>query len=453
MAKTAIQIITSALAKQYNLSLADATAFVDTIFAIVSSELKSGKQVKIKGLGTFKVQSVKPRESVNVNTGERVLIEGHDKISFTPDAAMKELVNKPFSQFETVVINDGVSTEELERIPTDESTDENKTEPDESFVAENAVVVQKPSAELVEITKKEVIEPVSEKIEATSEVVEKPAMKAVDSSVAEAETENDAEQAESPLVENEAKTVVIKEEALEQPITPSSLQNETKKEVQEVVVEEKDNVIPNVSSQSIQAVEADVEQEVGQAKNDSPKIDAPSNLSEAVNNPGNEDGDIESSENGMLKMVALIAVVVIVFLGIFLWMRFGGTKSPKELPVATQQAGSSEDKPEFGSRTVSADTAKVLSKPTKSQEVRKEEDADTYAAMNTDARIRYGAYNIIGVDRVVVLKKGETMEKYSRKTLGADMVGYFQVLNGRKTMQAGDTMKVPKVELRPEYRK
>lgn len=453
MAKTAIQIITSALAKQYNLSLADATAFVDTIFAIVSSELKSGKQVKIKGLGTFKVQSVKPRESVNVNTGERVLIEGHDKISFTPDAAMKELVNKPFSQFETVVINDGVSTEELERIPTDESTDENKTESDEGFVAENAVVVQKPSAELVEITKKEVIEPVSEKIEATSEVVEKPAMKAVDSSVAEAETENDAEQAESPLVENEAKTVVIKEEALEQPITPSSLQNETKKEVQEVVVEEKDNVIPNVSSQSIQAVEADVEQEAGQAKNDSPKIDAPSNLSEAVNNPGNEDGDIESSENGMLKMVALIAVVVIVFLGIFLWMWFGGTKSPKELPVATQQAGSSEDKPEFGSRTVSADTAKVLSKPTKSQEVRKEEDADTYAAMNTDARIRYGAYNIIGVDRVVVLKKGETMEKYSRKTLGADMVGYFQVLNGRKTMQAGDTMKVPKVELRPEYRK
>ena len=73
--------------------------------------------------------------------------------------------------------------------------------------------------------------------------------------------------------------------------------------------------------------------------------------------------------------------------------------------------------------------------------------------MNNDARIRYGAYNIIGIDRIVVLKKGETMEKYSRKTLGADMVGYFQVLNQRKTMQAGDTMKVPKVELRPEHRK
>ena len=126
MAKTAIQQIISALAKQYNLSAAEASAFVDAFFEIVSSELKNGNQVKIKGLGTFKVQAVKPRESVNVNTGERVLIEGHDKISFTPDTVMKELVNKPFSQFETVVINDGVDTEELERVPAEEDIDEVK---------------------------------------------------------------------------------------------------------------------------------------------------------------------------------------------------------------------------------------------------------------------------------------------------------------------------------------
>ncbi len=73
--------------------------------------------------------------------------------------------------------------------------------------------------------------------------------------------------------------------------------------------------------------------------------------------------------------------------------------------------------------------------------------------MNNDARIRYGAYNIIGVDRVIVLRKGQTMASISRKTLGADMIGYFQVLNGCNSMEAGDTLKVPKVELRPEYRK
>ncbi len=98
MGKTGIQMITGALAKQYKLSASDASVFVDSVFAIISSELKDGRPVKVKGLGTFKIQSVKPRESVNVNTGERVLITGHDKMTGPPAAAMKELVNKPFSQ-------------------------------------------------------------------------------------------------------------------------------------------------------------------------------------------------------------------------------------------------------------------------------------------------------------------------------------------------------------------
>ena len=123
MAKGSIQSLAIAIAKKYKLSNVDATKFVEAIFDIVTEELKNNGQVKIKGLGTFKVQSVKPRESVNVNTGERVLIEGHDKISFTPDATMKELVNKPFSQFETVVLNDGVDFEE-EKTPIDDTSDE-----------------------------------------------------------------------------------------------------------------------------------------------------------------------------------------------------------------------------------------------------------------------------------------------------------------------------------------
>ena len=84
--------------------------------------------MKVKGLGTFKVQAVKPRESVNVNTGERVLIEGHDKVSFTPDTTMKELVNKPFALFETVVLNDGVDFADLERKPDDEEKKEKAEE-------------------------------------------------------------------------------------------------------------------------------------------------------------------------------------------------------------------------------------------------------------------------------------------------------------------------------------
>ena len=99
--------------------------------------------------------------------------------------------------------------------------------------------------------------------------------------------------------------------------------------------------------------------------------------------------------------------------------------------------------------------AKVIQKDNKRDTTiikKVEKRDDSYAEMNNDARIRYGAYNIVGVERVIVLRKGQTMASISRKTLGADMIGYFQVLNGRNSMEAGDTLKIPRVELRPEYR-
>jgi nucleoid DNA-binding protein len=94
--------------------LKDAETFVAMLFDVVNDGLMKDKLVKVKGLGTFKVASVKDRESVNVNTGERVLIEGHDKITFTPDAALRDFVNKPFAQFETVIVKDGVDFSDLD---------------------------------------------------------------------------------------------------------------------------------------------------------------------------------------------------------------------------------------------------------------------------------------------------------------------------------------------------
>ena len=98
----------------------------------------------------------------------------------------------------------------------------------------------------------------------------------------------------------------------------------------------------------------------------------------------------------------------------------------------------------------SVDSAKTDTTLRKTESVA--ESTDTYAAMNADPRIRYGAYNIVGVERTVVLKKGETLESLSKHTLGADMIGYFQVLNNATSLSAGDNVKIPKVELRPEYR-
>ena len=455
MAKSAIQLITSALAKQHNLSADDAAAFVDAFFDIISSELKNGNQVKIKGLGTFKVQAVKPRESVNVNTGERVLIEGHDKISFTPDTVMKELVNKPFSQFETVVINDGVDTEELERIPAEDSSDEVKSDLDDNATTKNTseekLLVEEERTE-VEDTKEETNNSSSVK------------------GGAEIEAEDNLNEKNLPIDIIEEPTTEENEAIFDSEEKPSNLE-EKKEEKQEVakdvdskvdsIVDSKVDAIvePKVEEETIEVEVKSVqsvpniaeEQEESSNENNIDKKELP-NSSESTHILEDEDTDIESSENGILKKVALVAFIVIICLGIFLWARMSSTNSKKKTKEVAEQVNTSEDHSSLGTQTVSADTTSVT-KVHKTPEKKETAKVDSFMPLNSDPRIRYGAYNIIGIDRIVVLKKGETMEKYSRKTLGADMVGYFQVLNGRKTMQAGDTMKVPKVELRPEYRK
>lgn len=455
MAKSAIQLITSALAKQHNLSADDAAAFVDAFFDIISSELKNGNQVKIKGLGTFKVQAVKPRESVNVNTGERVLIEGHDKISFTPDTVMKELVNKPFSQFETVVINDGVDTEELERIPAEDSSDEVKSELVDDATTKNTseekLLVEEERTE-VEDTKDETNNISSVKGGAEIEAEDSLNEKNLPIDVIEESTteENEA------IFDSEEKTSNLEEKKEEK--------QEVSKEVDskvDSIVESKDDAIiePKVEEETIEVEVKSVqsvpntseEREESSNENNIDKKEL-SNSSEPIHIPEDEDTYVESSENGILKKVALVAFIVIICLGIFLWARMSSTNSKKKTKEVAEQVNTSEDHSSLGTQTVSADTTSVT-KVHKTPEKKETAKVDSFMALNSDPRIRYGAYNIIGIDRIVVLKKGETMEKYSRKTLGADMVGYFQVLNGRKTMQTGDTMKVPKVELRPEYRK
>lgn len=455
MAKSAIQLITSALAKQHNLSADDAAAFVDAFFDIISSELKNGNQVKIKGLGTFKVQAVKPRESVNVNTGERVLIEGHDKISFTPDTVMKELVNKPFSQFETVVINDGVDTEELERIPAEDSFDEVKSELNDDATTKNTseekLLVEEERTE-VEDTKDETNNISSVKggaeIEAEDNLNEKnlPIDVIEEPTTEENEAIFDSEEKPSNLEgKKEEKQEVAKEvDSKVDSIVESKVDAIVKPKVEEETIEVEVKSVQSVPNTSEEREESSNENNID--KKELPNSSEPTNISE------DEDTDVESSENGILKKVALVAFIVIICLGIFLWARMSSTNSMKKTKEVAEQVNTSEDHSSLGTQTVSADTTSVT-KVHKTPEKKETAKVDSFMALNSDPRIRYGAYNIIGIDRIVVLKKGETMEKYSRKTLGADMVGYFQVLNGRKTMQTGDTMKVPKVELRPEYRK
>lgn len=129
MAKVTNSELAKMVAKKNKLAAKSVENFLSTMFEVIDEGLHADRIVKVKGLGTFKITDVKQRESVNVNTGERVIIDGHSKVSFTPDAAMKELVNKPFAQFETVVVNDNVDVAVLEKVdePADESVEEQET--------------------------------------------------------------------------------------------------------------------------------------------------------------------------------------------------------------------------------------------------------------------------------------------------------------------------------------
>lgn len=150
MGKISINELAAVLIERKNLKKKSASAFVNELFYLIQKGLGEDKIVKVKGLGTFKIIDVDDRESVNVNNGERVLIEGHSKITFTPDALMKELVNKPFSQFETVVLNEGVDFEqEPEPEPEPDLETESAPEPEpipepETVSEPEPVVVSEP---------------------------------------------------------------------------------------------------------------------------------------------------------------------------------------------------------------------------------------------------------------------------------------------------------------------
>ncbi len=382
MAKTALQLIADAVAKKHKITVKEAEKFVSAIFDVVNEGLKTDKLVKVKGLGTFKVQAVKPRESVNVNTGERVLIEGHEKVSFTPDATMKELVNKPFAQFETVVLNDGVDFADIESKSDDEEKVENTDE----------IVV---SAEEIADSDEEKIET---KEEITAEIID----------------EQPAEEVPQPAVEIPMVAVEAKEEIVEE-----------REEEQKAAVEEKETVV----EVKAEAVEEQPEQVAEVPKVNAFPIEKPKKI------------------NWLLWSSVAFAVIAVMY---FFGYKFGKDAALRDnkMAIRTQAEDSLAEKTKTTAKQTATNTQKANAKAAQQAT----DEAEKYKKMSSDKRIRYGAYDIVGIEKTVVLKKGQTMQSYSRRALGPDMVGYFQVLNNATTMSAGDTMKVPKVELRPQYR-
>lgn len=472
MAKTALQLIADTVAKKHKITVKEAEKFVSAMFDVMNEGLKTDKLVKVKGLGTFKVQAVKPRESVNVNTGERVLIEGHDKVSFTPDATMKELVNKPFAQFETVVLNDGVDFTDIDSKYENEATLENA---DETTVSTNNAAI--PETKVVSSNEEETTDSTNETANGAQETtIEQYTSTVKDSVETVSEPEKDHEMVvakQEVAIETEAEPIKNTSETTEEePIPLVETQPENIAEEPTVTaempvateqkLEDANQTQPeNIAEEPIATPETPVatEQKLESANQTQPENTVKEPIATPETPVTTEQKQEETAEKPkkinwlMWSAIGFFVIAIMYFFG----YKFGKDAALRDNAVAvsaqpkSKPTAKAKQTKQHSSAKVAQTTTKQI-QPTPKQVQSPIDDTEKFKQLSNDKRIRYGAYDIIGIEKVVVLKKGQTMQSYSRKALGPDMVAYFQVLNNATTMAAGDTMKVPKVELRPQYR-
>ena len=423
---TNIKDLARFLVEKHGIKLADAELFISLMTEIINEGVHRERQVKIKGLGTFKLTSVSSRESIDVNTGERIVIEGRDKLSFAPDNAMKELVNQPFSQFETVVVNDGVELE-----------DEYKEQVEEVAPAEEKKeIVEEKAMEEVEFPCEEPVEPiaiVSEMSDGTMSVEEDKVQEILsETNVSEVEQIETAQETIETASDNVAKD--------EEDTPDSSPEKEDEPMVEETDSRENDN--EDTENASI------------------------------VNTPRKSSYMKPLVVGFVALFVVLIGTICFMFMKLcqqneqiynfrmevqtlqlelfkkqFSTMK-GCSKVMKPVAVAEKPAPAEKKSVPVAEKpaSVTEKSTSVAEKPVSS----KEEDA--YEALNkSDARVRTGAYRIVGVKQVVKVKRGQTLSSISRLYLGPGMECYIEVMNKNKELKEGDRVKIP--ELKRKHRK
>lgn len=439
MSKFSLNTLGKLLADKSGLSQVEAELFIRKMFDVCNQGLDADKQVKIKWLGTFKVQATKDRESINVNTGERFTIEGRDKLTFTPDNILKEIVNKPFAQFETVVVNDGVDFDEIDEKFGEEQT-EDAPEQVIDFLDEEKTATPNP------------------------EVV-----------VIESEKEKEDEQAKQIAIE-QAKLERLKQAQLEQERIQKEKQEQERLE-QERLEQEKLEL-----AQQQQALKAVVEPAV-------PASD------ESEEEEEKEEEESSNSHHIVIPRYLVVAVclIVVALIGGMGWFAFNYGQMTaqrdhlamqlnqyhqapaKKVPAKTAAAPLSQEQKlrqkamedsirmaktaeavklaeNSDEESANAEKAKQAEAKAKAEAKDKaEEKAASKIASSQydkDARVRTGAYRIIGVAQTVTVGAGQTLEQISTRYLGSGMECYVEALNGTSTVKAGQKIKIPKLELK-----
>lgn len=473
MSKFSLNTLGKLLADKSGLSQVEAELFIRKMFDVCNQGLEADKQVKIKWLGTFKVQATKDRESINVNTGERFTIEGRDKLTFTPDNILKEIVNKPFAQFETVVVNDGVDFDEIDEKFGEEQTEDAPSEVID-FLDEEEAATPNPDVVVIESEKKEEKEDedeLSKQIALEQAKLEKLKQAKLEQEKIQKEKLEKEKQEQERLEHERLEQEKLEQEKLEQEkLEQERLEQERLK--QEKLEQERLEL-----AKQQQALKATVEPAVP-----------------ATNETEEEDEESSNSHHIVIPRYLVVAVclIVVALIGGMGWFAFNygqmtaqrdhlamqlsqyhqapAKKAPANAVAAplsqeqklrqkaiedsirmaktaeavklAEQSDEASDKAENAKQ----DEAKAKAKAKEEDKVASKTESSAH--YDKDVRVRTGAYRIVGVAQTVTVGAGQTLEQISNRYLGSGMECYVEALNGTGTVKAGQKIKIPKLELK-----
>ena len=465
MNKSSLSVLAKAVASKRGLTQAEAERFIATMFEVAGAGIQEDKLLKMKWLGTFKITSVKDRESVDVNTGERILIEGRDKISFTPDNILKEIINKPFAQFETVVVNDGVDFSDIDEKFANMEREEELQLQKEQERHDDEVVLEEQNAEQPQELDQNVRQ--SREEEQSQENLPDAELQSQENNLSDAELQSQENLSDAKLQSQD--------DGEKNDLSQESLLNEELTQENNQKVEQPQEVKSPISEENV----------------------ALSSELKNVETSADDFSETYASDRHHLVIpkyvVALVCVVFVALLGGLCWFAFTYGKmqarqeqmemqlkaikpqpQPKPKPTVVapvdtaKSVVSSDDKTDAENaqangaqaNNAQADHAQLAMKKKAKQDsirmaqannaVKMAEKASEYL---NDPRIRTGAYRIVGVEKTVTAKSGQTLAGLSKLYLGPGMECYMQAINGCSEIKTGQKVKVPKLELKRKGKK
>lgn len=403
MEKINILDLKSHLVAKHGVSESDAQSFINDMNELLRTTLLEEGMVKLRGLGTFKLIDVDSRESINVNTGERVLINSHSKLSFSPDTAMRELINRPFSQFQTVILNEGVSF-------GNEEEEENAIQEPTTIVAE-----EQPTVENAPVTEEE-----------PSMAEEIPAVK------------EEAPAVEEPTVTIDAEVSIVDNEPITEAEEPEMVEEEP-------TAEEKTNTDDNLMKEDASGEEE--EQPEDEEQTTAIEEEAPKR---------------HSAVRYMLYATSILLLMLVSAYGGYRYAYYEqeGAKAVAGTPIPNTTVKQQAPEPSVEKATPAVpDTLPSTAQPsTPTEEVAElaptESSLDIYE--QRDARVRTGAYRIVGTLREVKVERGETLARIARRYLGEGMDCYVEVYNDLTAdtpLKEGQIIKIPQVELKKKKKR